>query len=46
VFGFVIFWWKNIGTKAAQKMLMKLTTAGVIKYSLQLLGKIEDYFLR
>ncbi len=26
-FGFVIFWRKNIGAKAARKMLMKLTTA-------------------
>jgi len=25
-FGFVIFWQKNIGSKAARKMLMKLTT--------------------
>jgi len=25
--GFVIFWHKNIGSKAACKMLMKLTTA-------------------
>jgi len=25
-FGFVIFWIKNIGPKAARKMLMKLTT--------------------
>jgi len=24
-FGFVIFWQKNIGSKAARKMLMKLT---------------------
>ncbi len=26
-FGFIIFWQKNIGAKAACKMLMKLTTA-------------------
>jgi len=26
-FGFVIFWQKNIDTKAAPKMVMKLTTA-------------------
>jgi len=25
-FGFVVFWHKNIGAKAARKMLMKLTT--------------------
>jgi len=25
-FGFVIYWQKNIGAKAAHKMLMKLTT--------------------
>jgi hypothetical protein len=32
-FGFVIFWYKNIGAKAACKMLMKLTT-GVIQRGL------------
>jgi len=36
-FGFVIFWRKNIGTKAAHKMLMKLTTA---------LGSLQTIFLR
>ncbi len=28
-FGFVIFLWKNIGAKAARKMLVKITTGGV-----------------
>jgi len=27
-FGFVIFWQKNIGTKAAHKMLVKFTIEG------------------
>ncbi len=27
-FGFVIFWQKDFGTKAAHKMLMKLTPGG------------------
>ncbi len=30
-FGFVIFWHKNIGAKAAYKMLMKLTTGRMEK---------------
>ncbi len=29
-FGFVIFWRKDLGTKAAHKMLMKLTPGGSI----------------
>jgi peroxidase len=36
-FGFVIFWRKNISSKAAHKMLMKLTTA---------LGSLQTIFLR
>jgi hypothetical protein len=39
-FGFVIFWQKDFGTKAAHKMLVKLTPAGgsmSLRYVLQLL---------
>jgi hypothetical protein len=38
-FGFVIFWQKDFGAKAAHKMLVKLTPGGSIgpKYVLQLL---------
>jgi hypothetical protein len=38
-FGFVIFWQKDFGAKAAHKMLVKLTPGGSIvrRYFLQLL---------
>jgi hypothetical protein len=38
-FGFVIFWQKDFGTKAAHKMLVKLTPGGIMdtRYVLQLL---------
>jgi hypothetical protein len=29
-FGFVIFWQKEFGTKAAHKMLVKLTPGGIM----------------
>jgi len=32
-FGFVSFWWKNIGAKGAHKMLMKLTIGQRIRSS-------------
>jgi hypothetical protein len=37
-FGFVIFWRKDFGAKAAHKMLVKLTTGGSVDlgYILQL----------
>jgi hypothetical protein len=31
-FGFVIFWLKDFGAKAAHKMLGKLTPGGKLKY--------------
>ncbi len=34
-FGFVIFWRKNIGTKAAPKMLVKLTPVGLREEDLE-----------
>jgi hypothetical protein len=30
-FGFVVFWQKDIGEKAARKMLMKLTTGRAVR---------------
>jgi hypothetical protein len=42
-FGFVIFWQKDFGTKAAHKMLVKLTSGGSMGpvYDLQLLFSKE-----
>jgi len=34
-FGFVIFWRKNIGAKAARKMLVKLTPVGLREEDLE-----------
>jgi hypothetical protein len=46
-FGFVIFWQKDFGAKAAHKMLVKLTPGSSIgpSYALQLLSseKSQNY---
>jgi len=43
-FGFDFFWQNNIGTKAACKMLMKLTAACLLKYHLLSCTKGEKPF--
>jgi len=44
-FGFIIFWQKNIGKKAACKMLLTLTTGKIISTYLILVFE-KAYFLQ
>jgi hypothetical protein len=46
--GFVIFWQKNIGTKAARKMLVKLTAGPLprVRPLLHAHGSLERHLLR
>jgi hypothetical protein len=41
-FGFVIFWQKDFGTKAAHKMLVKLTPGGSMGLSLSTENKRKN----